>query len=75
MKVTMKVKATMNPLALSNLLSDLSVGPRGVEGLLFGKTTKLTSTTIQDNAADRVHDTFQINITGHFSQQVGFDGS
>jgi len=71
MKVTMKVKATMNPLALSNLLSDLSVGPHGVEGLLFGEKTKLTSTTIQDNAADRVHDTFQINITGHFSQQIG----
>jgi len=72
MKVTMKVKASMNPLALSNLLSDLSVGPHGVEGLLFGEKTKLTSTTIQDNnAADRVHDTFQINITGHFTQQIG----
>ena len=69
------MKVTMNPLALSFLLSDLSVGPDDVEGLLLGKMTKITSTTIGDNDADQVKDSVHINITGHFTSQVGGYGT
>jgi len=65
------MKVTMNPLALSFLLSDLSVGPDDVEGLLLGKMTRITSTTIEDHDADQVQDCVQINITGHFTSQIG----
>ena len=64
------MNVTINPLALSLLLGDLSVGPDDVEGLLLGDRSTVTSTTIQDHADDHVQNSLAINITAHFSTQV-----
>ena len=64
------MKVAINPLALSSLLNDLSVGSPEAEGMLLGKVSKSTTTTLGDHDVDEVKNSFQINITGHFSKKV-----
>ena len=64
------MKATINPLALSSLLKDLSVGPSEMEGMLLGSISRTTSTTVGDHDGDQIVNSLELNITGHFTAKV-----
>ena len=64
------MKVTINPLTLSGLLTDLSIGSSETEGMLLGKISKSSSTTMGDHDIDDVNNSYQIHITGHFSSKV-----
>lgn len=65
------MKVTINPLTLSGLLTDLSIGSSETEGMLLGKISKSSSTTMGDHDIDDVNNSYQIHITGHFSSKIG----